>query len=86
MLILCKIYVKSVFVKSAFICRRLVRLPRCLGRMPSLTSISASLNQLTYLPTELCNSKTLRRIRANNNMIGALPGLIGKQVTLLISL
>eukprot|EP01034_Spumella_vulgaris_P027250 gene27250-33942_t len=50
--------------------------------MPSLTSLSASKNEITYIPTELCNSKTLEIIRLNNNKITVIPERIGDLTTL----
>jgi hypothetical protein len=69
---------------SLFNCRTLnlnhnilVRLPRCLGRMPSLTCLSASRNQISYLPKELCLSKTLKILRVNSNLLSIFPHNLG---------
>jgi hypothetical protein len=46
--------------------------------MPSLTSLNASNNQISYIPSEIVSSKTLKVIRLNRNKISQLPGRLGE--------
>lgn len=61
---------------------RLVRLPRCVGRLPNLTSLSASHNNITYIPSELGNSSSLKILRLCSNKIRMLPERLGDLVHL----
>ena len=61
---------------------KLFRLPRCVGRMPSLTSLSASSNALTYIPSQLPMSASLQCLRLNVNQIESLPDRFGDLVQL----
>ena len=57
---------------------QLVRLPRCIGRMPNLVTLSAAKNQIAYIPQEVMDSKSLRAIRLSANLIRVLPEKIGE--------
>ena len=48
----------------------------CLGRM-KLATLSASHNNIVYIPDELCTNKTLKILRLNNNYIRYLPEKFG---------
>ena len=63
---------------------QLIRLPRCLARMPVLQSLSASKNKISYIPQELSESSSLRIIRLACNLIKAVPDKIGSFVSNLL--
>lgn len=56
---------------------QLIRLPRCLARMPSLVTLSAAHNTISYIPVDILNSKSLAVIRLSNNKITSLPEKFG---------
>ena len=70
-------YIHPISVHTNFIPIIYMPIPIvCLGRM-KLATLSASHNNIVYIPDELCTNKTLKILRLNNNYIKYLPEKFG---------